>query len=620
MNFPPSPRADIDPIFRLRTRRLMLGVVAVFFLIAVRLWVLQILEGERFTDLSKNNRIRIKTIPGIRGMIFDQQGRLLVDSRPSFDLLFVPEDAKKPRETLTYLAGLLKVPKQKFLAELGRNSRRRPFREVTLKQDIDWRSVVLVETHEMDLPGVSLRIRPRRNYLSQSVTAHLLGYLGEIGPVQLKTLRDEGYKMGDEIGQFGLEKTWEEYLRGRNGGQQIEVDAQGRKIRIIDQRKDIPGHSIFLTIDQELQGSAYQALKGKAGAVVILDAQTSAIRALVSTPSFNPNAFARGITTAEWNRLIRDKAKPLHNKAIQGVYPPGSIFKIVLAFAALEEKVVGPESTIPCHGSLDVGGRVFRDWKAAGHGEVNLHKALVESCDVYFYQIGQQLGVDRIARYARMLGLGKKTGVALEGEKAGLIPDSRWKKRRFGEPWYPGETPSVAIGQGYVSVTPVQIANLMAAIANKGTLNQPWFVRKIESLDGRLIREYGPEKIGTLAIQKKTLSVLNRALRDVVHSDEGTGIKAQSSLIQIAGKTGTAQVAAMLGAVVKSEDLPYSVRDHAWFVGYAPVGRPEIVVVVLLEHGGHGSDAAPVAKALIEKYWALKGQQVRPTYEAAKVG
>lgn len=618
--FIPPLRVDIAPHFRRRTNLLMLGMVVVFLCLVVRLWVLQVLQGERFTDLAKNNRIRIKTIPGIRGMVFDRKGRLLIDSQPTFDLLFVPEDAKNPRTTLRYLARLLGVVEKTFLGELDRNKKRRPFREITLERDIDWRSVVAVETHATDLPGVSLKIHPRRSYLSRGVTAHLLGYLGEIGPSQLKILRHEGYKMGDVVGQFGLEKSWEKYLRGRSGGQQVEVDALGKQVRIIDQREDIPGHSIFLTVDRDLQEIAYRALRGKRGAIVVLDARNSAILGLVSTPAFDPNAFARGISAKEWKRLIQDVARPLHNKAIQGIYPPGSVFKIVLAIAALEEGIVTPETSITCHGSLDVGGRVFRDWKPTGHGKVNLHKALVESCDVYFYHIGQELGVDRIAQYARKLGLGEKTGIALDGERGGLIPDTRWKKRRFGEPWFPGETPSVSIGQGYVGVSPIQIANLMAAVANGGTLYQPWFVSKVEDIDGRLIREYGPKKIRSLHLRENTLAILRRALTDVVQSDKGTGKKARSPLALIAGKTGTAQVAAMFGAVVKSEDLPYAIRDHAWFVAYAPAERPEIVVVVLLEHGGHGSDAAPVAKELIEKYLSLKGQRAQPAGDRNKLG
>ena len=610
---PPPSRTELAPQFRHRTQLVMIAVSVVFFLLTGRLWVLQVLQGERFTNLSKNNRIRIKTIPAIRGMVFDRKGRLLVDSRPSFDLLFVPEDSQNPKFTLRHLARLLDIDDGRFLKTLEKKKKRLPFREVVLDRDINWRTVVAVETHERDLPGVTLRIRPKRSYLNNGMNAHLIGYLGEIGPTQLKTLRQEGYRMGDEIGQFGIEKKWEQYLRGKSGKQQVEVDALGRRIKVLDQEKDVPGHNVFLTMDGELQKISYQSLKGKEGAIVVMEAKSGAILALVSTPSFDPNAFARGISAKEWNKLLQDRARPLHNKTIQGVYPPGSIFKIVLAIAALEEGVVTSRTPHFCPGFLTVGKRVFRDWKAGGHGVVNLHKALVESCDVYFYQLGQQLGIDRIARWARKLGLGKKTGIALDGERGGLVPDRKWKFRRFGQPWYPGETPSVAIGQGYVSVTPVQIASLMAAVVNGGSLYRPWFVSKVESLDGKPIQEYGPEKIGSLSLKASTLKTIHKALEDVVNTREGTGKKAHSDLVKVAGKTGTAQVAGMVGEIIKSEDLPYLIRDHAWFVAYAPAEQPEIVVVVLVEHGGHGgAEAAPVAKKLIEQYFSLKRQRVQP--------
>ncbi|MEK7341370.1 MAG: penicillin-binding protein 2, partial [Candidatus Binatota bacterium] len=337
-----------------------------------------------------------------------------------------------------------------------------------------------------------LRIRPRRSYLMNSMGAHLLGYLGEIGPKQLKAQKAKGYGMGDEIGQFGLERKWEEFLRGRSGGQQVEVDALGRRVRVLHEVEDVPGHSVYLTLDRDLQETAYEALKGKDGAIVALDVNSGAILALVSTPAFDPNVFARGITGEEWRALGQDRAYPLNNRAVQGIYPPGSTFKIVLAIAALEENVIAPETPLLCHGSMAFGNRVFRDWKKEGHGAVDLNKGIVQSCDVYFYQLGQRIGIDRIAKYARMLGLGEKTGIALDDEKSGLIPDTEWKRKRFGQPWFPGETPSAAIGQGYITVTPLQMANLMAAVANGGTLYRPWFVRRVESLDGTLIREYGP--------------------------------------------------------------------------------------------------------------------------------
>jgi len=600
-------RKEVAPEFRRRTNYLMTMVSIAFLLLTGRLFFLQIIQGERYTYLSENNRIRLKKIPGTRGMVFDRKGQLLIDSRPSFDLLFVPEDAKEPETTLRRLAGVLGRDEGELLGLLEENQGRPPFEEMVLGRDIDWRSLVAVETHQLDLPGVTLRIRPRRSYLLNSTAAHLLGYMGEIGSKQLKAQKEKGYGMGDEMGQFGLERRWEEFLRGRNGGQQVEVDALGRRVRVLHEVEDVPGNSVYLTLDRDIQETAYEALQGKVGAIVALEVNSGAILASVSTPAFDPNVFARGVTAEEWRALGQDRMHPLNNRAVQGQYPPGSTFKIVLAVAALEEKVIDPETQLQCHGSMAFGNRVFRDWKKEGHGAVDLHKGIVQSCDVYFYQLGQRIGIDRIAKYARALGLGEKTGIALDDEKPGLIPDSEWKMKRFGQPWFPGETPSASIGQGYITVTPLQMANMMATVANGGTLYRPWFVRRVESLDGTLIREYGPEKIRSLELKENTLKHIRSALADVVNSGAGTGGRAKSNMVAIAGKTGTAQVAEMRGAYVKSEQLSYLLRDHAWFVAYAPAENPVIAVAALVEHGGHGATAAaPMAKKVIEKYFFLQ--------------
>ncbi len=600
-------RKDAAPELRRRTERLFLLLCFVFLLLIGRILLLQVIQGGRFTYLSENNRIRIKKIPGTRGMIFDRKGELLVDSRPSFDLLFVPEDTEEPERTLRLLARYLGREEEEFVSLYEENKGRPAFEEIVLGRDIDWNSLVAVETHQLDLPGVTLRIRPRRSYVNSGMAAHILGYLGEIGPRQLKLLKDEGYTMGDEIGQFGLEKSWEDFLRGRSGGQQVEVDALGRRVRVLHEVPDVPGYSVFLTLDEALQQTAHEALQGKEGTIVVLDVNNGAVLAMASTPAFDPNVFARGVSAEEWRGLTRDRLRPLNNRAIQGQYPPGSTFKIVVAFAALEEGLVQPEAKIFDPGYYVVGNRAFRDWKKEGHGYVDMHKGLVESCDVYFYQLGQRIGVDRIAKYSRALGLGEKTGISLDDEKSGLIPDTEWKKKRYRQPWYPGETPSVAIGQGYVTTTPLQMANMTATVANGGTLYRPWFVRRVESLDGQVIQEYGPETIRTLNPKPATLEVIRNALRDVVNGASGTGKAARSNLVVVAGKTGTAQVAEMRGAYVKSEQLTYFLRDHAWFVAYAPAENPQIAVVTLVEHGGHGgSAAAPLAKKVIEKYFSLQ--------------
>jgi penicillin-binding protein 2 len=602
-------RQDGAPELRRRTRLLYVVLILAFGALIARLLFLQVVDGERYTFLSENNRVRIKRIPGTRGMVVDRAGQLLVDSRPSFDLLFVAEDAEEPENTLRQLARYLGRDEKELLAVFEENKKRPAFEEVVIGRDVDWATVVAVESHQLDLPGVTLRARPRRSYADGQIGAHVLGYLGEIGPKQLKTLKDQGYATGDEFGQYGLEKTWEDFLRGQSGGQQVEVDALGRRVRVLHEVTDIPGYTVHLTLDRRLQETAFEALKGKEGTIVALDVNTGAILAMVSTPAFDPNIFARGIKSDEWQGLIKDRLRPLSNRAIQGQYPPGSTFKIIMAIAGLEEGVLQPESRISDPGYFVFGNRTFRDWKKGGHGSVDLHRAIVESCDVYFYQAAQRIGVDRIAKWARAFGLGERSGASLDDEKGGLVPDSEWKRKRYRQPWYPGETISIGIGQGYLTVTPLQLANMMAAVANGGTLYRPRIVDKIESVDGTVAREYGPEKIRTIDIKSATLERVRSALADVVKAPGGTGGAARSSIVDIAGKTGTAQVVEMKGGYVKTEQLAYFNRDHAWFVSYAPAQSAKIAVAVLIEHGGHGGDAAaPLAKKVIEKYVELQTQ------------
>jgi len=602
-------KQDGAPELRRRSRFLYILLGIAFLGLLSRLAFLQVMQGERYTFLSENNRIRIKRVPGTRGMIFDRQGQLLVDSRPSFDLIFVPEDSESPENTLRLLARYLQRDEHELLKTFEENKSRAAFDELVIGRDIDWPSMVAVETHQLDLPGVTLRARPRRSYADGPMAAHVLGYLGEINPKQLKVLKDEGYVIGDEIGQYGLERRWEELLRGQSGGQQVEVDALGRRVRVLHEVTDVPGYTVHLTLDRQLQEAAYEALKDKQGTIVALDVRSGAILALASTPAFDPNAFARGIKSDEWSGLIKDQLRPLSNRAIQGQYPPGSTFKIIMSIAGLEEGVIQPESFIQDPGFYTFGNRSFRDWKKGGHGAVNLHKAIVESCDTYFYQLGPKLGVDRIAKWAHAFGLGEKTGVVLDDEKGVTIPDTEWNRKRFRQPWFPGETVSVAIGQGYVTVTPLQLANMVAAVANGGKLYRPYLVSKVESVDGATVREYGPEVIRTIELKADTLKRVHEALSDVVNGAGGTGGAARSQIVQIAGKTGTAQVVEMKGGYVKTEQLAYFSRDHAWFVSYAPVDNPQIAIAVLVEHGGHGGDAAaPMAKKVFEKYMEKQKQ------------
>ena len=598
---PRRPNARPLPDFQRRIRVFALFVVLTFAFLTHRLWVLQVLQGKHYTTMSEHNRIRLERIPAIRGMVFDRSNRLLINSRPSFDIRYLPDEGEEPETALRRLADVVDGDAQNFLAAVGRAG---GSEGVTLLRDVDWPSVVAVETRRLDLPGVSVSVRARRSYLTDEMTAHLLGYLGEVNAGQLQQLRKRGYRQGDEIGQSGLEKRWEWQLAGRSGVEKVEVNATGRKVRMIDRLNATPGHDIELTLDMKVQRVAYDALRDKEGAIVVLEVDTGAVVAMVSSPAFDPNWFARGLTSGEWRQLTDNEETPLHNRALQGQFPPGSTFKIVTALAALEEGVISPDRRLFCGASYEVGNRVLRCWNKHGHGHVNMHDALVQSCDVYFYRLAQRLGVDKIARYARGFGFGAPTGIELDGESPGLVPDRAWKKRRFGTPWYPGETPMVAIGQGFLGVTPLQMASLAATVANGGTVYRPWFVRRVLSPEGQVMEEYGPVRKTALDLKDRSLAVVRRALFDVVHHQRGTGKRARSGMVEVAGKTGTAQVVQMPGEVVKSEDLPYPVRDHAWFVAYAPAGDPEIAVATLVEHGGHGgAAAAPITREVIEAYF-----------------
>src|SRR6185369_15336857 len=388
-------------------RRLVLTVAAVlvlFGLTLVRLWHLQVSEGEQYRSLSENNRIRLKRVRATRGTILDRHGQILVDNRPSFDVALVPEDAHDVPKTIATLARLLGPEAGDLSTVVQAAANRPPFEEVILKRDIDWDSIVALETHQLELPGVSVQVGPRRTYPFNDMAAHLLGYVGEVSQKELADR--QGYRMGDLIGKAGAERYWEDYLRGVDGGQQVEVDAVGRKLRVLSEVEETPGNTLVLTVDRELQLAAERAMGDQEGAIVALDTRTGDVLAMVSRPAFDPNVFARGIRASEWRGLLQDRKRPLNSKAIQGTYPPGSTFKVVMAAAALEEGVVNPFTQIFCSGGIFFGNRTFRCWRPSGHGNMNVHEALVRSCDVFFYQVGQRLGVDTIADYAHKFGLG----------------------------------------------------------------------------------------------------------------------------------------------------------------------------------------------------------------------
>jgi penicillin-binding protein 2 len=605
---------EVVPVVLRRRVSVAVGVALLgFLLLLARLWDLQILRGDEMRTLSENNRIRLHRTQATRGTVLDRAGRVLIDSRPSFDAVMVPEDSPDEEETVENLSQLLHHSAADMHALLAQVGARPPFEEITVKRDLSWDEMVALETHQLDLPGVSLHISPRRSYPLGSQLAHLLGYVGEASPQDL--LADAHYRMGDLVGKAGLEKRWEKYLRGVDGGQQVEVDAVGRKLRVLREVEEVPGDIVKLTIDLDLQETAARALGERDGAVVALDPNTGGILAMVNNPGFDPNIFARGVRPDEWRALVTDKHHPLNNRSIQGQYPPGSTFKIIVATAALEEGVINPFTRIHCPGGLQFGNHYFRCWKKGGHGSMNLHEAIVQSCDVFFYQVAQRLGIDTIAKYARAFGLGMPTGIGLDHEKAGTIPDSAWKRKRFKQPWFAGETLSAAIGQGYVTATPLQMANMIATAA-VGKRFRPHFVHQVETPAGEIVHAETPEESGALHVRQTTLMQVRDALRDVVNTQRGTGKKARLNGVEVAGKTGTAQVVKLGQTRLKASQVPWQQRDHAWFVAYAPVDAPEIAVAALVEHadGGGGAVAAPVVHAVMARYFELKKQHEDRNY------
>jgi penicillin-binding protein 2 len=609
------PLTQREVPYTLRRRvTLALGVgLTCFLLLLARLWDLQILHGDEMRTLSENNRIRLHRLQATRGTVLDRFGRVLIDSRPAFDAVLVPEDAHSVSATLENLAQFFHQNAADMHALLAQAVSRPPFEEITVKRDLSWDEIVALETHQLDLPGVSLQITSRRSYPMDGELAHLLGYVGEAS--QLDLAADPRNRMGDLIGKVGLEKRLERYLRGVDGGQQIEVDAVGRKLRVLREVDEVPGDTVRLTIDRDLQDAAWQAMGDHDGSVVALDPNTGEILAMVNRPSYDPNVFARGIHRDEWRALLTDKHRPLNNRAVQGQYPPGSTFKIIVATAALEEGVINPFTRIHCSGGLQFGNHYFRCWKKGGHGSLNVHEALVQSCDVFFYQIAQRLGIDTIARYARAYGLGVPTGIDLEHEKSGTIPDTAWKRRRFKQPWYAGETLSAAIGQGYITATPLQMAEVISTLA-VGKRFRPQYVKQIETPEGEIVQKETPEQVATLQIRATTLMQVREGLRDVVNAPYGTGKNARLNGILVAGKTGTSQVVRMGKERVKSTQLPWQERDHAWFVAYAPYDAPEIAVATLVEHaeGGGGAVAAPIAKQVLQTYFDLKKAREGASY------
>ncbi len=595
--------ADSD-WYRQRITGVMICVLFTFAVLILRLIYLQVVRGEEYRLLSLNNRIRLQSIDPPRGLIYDRSGYVLVDNRPSFDVNIILKDAGSVEETINKLAGHMNIPSPELTLKLANSKGISAYKPILLKQDIGRNSLASIEARKYDLPGIAVDVKLRRHYLDFQGAAHLLGYLSEINPDELASGEYPGRRRGDYIGKFGVEKAFENYLRGTRGGRQVEVNANGQVVRVLKTVPAKPGQNVYLTIDRGLQQKAEELLSGVAGAAVAMDPGSGRILAIASSPSFDQNIFVGGMSHDQWDALISNPFRPMENKAVQGEYPPGSTFKIVTAIAGLEEGVIDENFEVFCPGYYRFGNRVYRCWKKGGHGTVRIIKAISESCDVFFYQVGQRLGVDRLAWYAKAFGLGAVTGINLDKEARGLIPTAAWKRARTGIPWQDGETLSVAIGQGFNLATPIQMVGFAAAVANGGTRYKPIIVEAIKQADGRLLHQSQPQVIGKVPVSKATMDLIHRGLWEVVNSESGTARGSQLTDIEMSGKTGTSQVISRKKDDDKSEaQLPAHLRPHAWFVAYAPSTAPEIAVAVLIEHGEHGSGAAaPVARELIKTY------------------
>ncbi len=602
------------PVVRRRFYLYTLAAVLVFLLLLLRLWYLQVISYEELFDRSVRNRTRKLITEAPRGPVYDRHGVLLVDNRPAFQISVMRQDIVQRDLLFERLSGLLDVSVEQLEMRWQEGRRLPVYRPVPLMVDVDRELIERVQENSIDLPGVLIEVRPIRDYPEPDAVAHVIGYLGEITEKELKATRTGESRGGDLVGKVALERAYEDNLRGSKGQQLIEVDVQGRLLRMLQAEAPEPGKKIHLTVDLELQKATVKAFGERAGSAVALNVHSGEVLAMVSLPTYNPAMFARGINPDEWRALLADRRNPLQNKAITGLYPPASTFKMIVALAALRDGIATPDRVIQCDGDLVVGDSRFRCWKRQGHGLTDLKKALRESCDVWFYQVGLELGIDKLSVAAKEFGFGSSLGFSLPGERAGTMPSREWKHRQINEPWYAGETVIAAIGQGYVLTTPLQLAVMTAALANGGKVLKPQIVNRIEDWNDHSTHLLEPELIRQLDYSPAHLQTVNEGMFAVVNEPRGTGRLAQLEEVLVAGKTGTSQVVRRLSdeeeeLLTGDEHIPYRRRSHGLFVAYAPAENPEIAVAVVVEHGqSGGAVAAPIAREIISRYFQNRGE------------
>jgi penicillin-binding protein 2 len=576
-----------------RVRVLSIGASVLLALVAGAFWYVQMVEGGHFRELAENNRLRRLSIRAPRGPIYDRDGELMVENTPSYHLLLDRSRSADVEASLDFAAHLLGRPVDELEANLERARRQPDYQPVPVARNLTLAEVAQVSALSLEHPELEIDVGHLRLYRHGAQTAHVLGYLGEVNENELADDGGPSYRAGDLVGKKGIERIYDGVLRGHDGERAVVVDSRGRLVQEYGRVDAQPGATLTLTLDLGLQQAAERLMRDKVGAIVALDPRDGAVLAMVSSPSYDPNQFARGIRPGEWKALLDDPNDPLQNRAIQNVFSPGSVFKMVMATAGLAEGVITPRDRVYCTGSATIYNHRFRCWKGIGHGSVDLEKAMAQSCNVYFYHLGKSLGIERIERWARAFGLGEPTGIELGNEKKGLVPSPAWSLRVRHHPWFPGETISVSIGQGALAATPLQIARATAAVANGGHLVTP-----------HLVQGAAPRPARDLPVDPSVLAIVRHALAGVVEPGGTAYYAARLDLdgLRWGGKTGTVQVVSGQPGEDDS-DRPWELRNHAWFAAFAPLDDPQLVVVVFNEHGGAGSSgAAPIARDLV-RYW-----------------
>jgi penicillin-binding protein 2 len=591
------------------------AVIVAFVALALAFWYFQVVQHEKYREMAENNHQRQLGLRAPRGVIFDRTEQVLVENRDSFVISLVREHSRTLDRTIDVLARVAGVD-QSVVRDAIRRHRSEPlYRPIPIVEDATLAQVAAVSAHRFDneLPDVLIERVPARRYPADAMAAHAFGYVSEATEAQVAK---DGLHAGDIVGQAGFEKIYNGLLMGVDGARRVVVNSVGREIRTLEEVPATGGRRVQLTIDADVQRATEDAFKamGYAGAAVVLDPNTGEVLSYASLPAYDPNAFVAGINRATWAALTADPEKPLQDRAIQGRYSPGSTFKMAVAAAALEEGIITPDFTVTCHGAKDFYGRLFHCWKKDGHGTVDLRRALEQSCDVYFYTLGKMVGVDAINKWATRLGLGVKSGIDLPNEVTGLVPSSQWKLANRGEKWYPGETISVAIGQGQVSVTPVSMAVYTAALANGGKRVTPHLLRAVDDGAGwKMVA--APVETGQSGIKPETVAAIHDGMWGVVNG-VGTGGNARLVGYDVAGKTGTSQVISLEGAKALKGKTGLDLSDNGWFVFFAPRDNPQIAGVVFSEHGLHGTNAALIARHIMDTFFAKKEHRALPVFKA----